>query len=69
MAEQIGINLLLSNDDEDNKKLEIIEFSDLLSMLKAAFDKTGTKVHPKIMRRIKSYVKVSKRKNSEKEVL
>jgi len=38
-------------------------------MLKTAFDSTGIKLHPKIMRKIKGYIKTSKRKSSEKEVL
>ena len=57
---------LLGNNEQDTKIFDYLEFNDLLSVIKIGFDKIGEKLHPKIMRKLKSYAKSSNRKEDEK---
>ena len=60
---------MLSTNDQDTKMLDILEFGDLLSIITIAFDKTGVKLHSKVLRKLKNYIKSSKRQQSEKLLL
>lgn len=55
------MSLMLNSNDEDSKILDSLEFSDLLSVVKLSFDKTGFKLHSKLLRKLKNYIKSSKR--------
>lgn len=52
---------MLSNNDRDTKILDLLAFKDLLAIVAAAFDKTGIKLHSKVIRKLKSYTKNSTR--------
>lgn len=52
---------MLSNNEQELKNLDYIEFNDLLSVIKIGFDRTAVKLHPKILRKIKSYIQNCKR--------
>lgn len=60
---------MLGNSEGDCKTLDLLQFGDLLSLIKVAFDKNGVKLHAKIMRKIRNYTKTSRRRQSEKEAL
>jgi hypothetical protein len=61
--------LLISNNDQDVKNLEFLEFGDLLMTIKMGFDRTPIKLHPKIMRKLKNYAQNSKRSQGQKDIL
>ena len=60
---------MLSGGEGDSAALEYLEFSDLLLAIKLSFDRTATKLHPKIMRKLKNYAQNCKRVQSQKDVL
>lgn len=57
---------MLSNNDQDIKTLDFLDFKDLLSIVAIAFDKTGVKLHSKVIRKLKGYIKNSTRSKEEK---
>lgn len=52
---------MLSNNDQDTKTLDFLDLKDLLSIITFAFDKTGIKLHSKVIRKLKGYIKNSMR--------
>lgn len=60
---------MLSKNEQDFQTLDFLDLNELLSVIKTAFDKTGVKLHSKIMRKLKNYSTNSKRKQPEKEII
>jgi hypothetical protein len=46
------------------KILDLLQFNDLLEVIKESFDKTAKAIHGKIVRKLKSYIKSCQREDN-----
>lgn len=53
---------MLNKSEQEIQSLDFLPISDILSVIKSVFDRTAVKLHPKILRKLKSYTNSTKRK-------
>jgi hypothetical protein len=65
-VQSVGFDTLLGNNEQSAIVLDVLEFDDLLSVIKGILDRTPYKLQSKIVRKLKSYAKNSRREEMEK---
>jgi hypothetical protein len=61
---ELALNNMVICNSNSMKILDLLQFNDLLEVIKESFDKTAKVVQGKIVRRLKSYIKSSQREDN-----
>lgn len=60
---------MLGSNEQDTETLDNLKIGDVLKIVGVSFNQTGSKLHSKLLRKLKNYIKISKRAVHEKQIL